>query len=178
MQGEEIFQTIPQCAWFSQGGRRKRQKPCNLSTRKFSWKSSSTTHQPFLLSNPKILKALPKTFPYKMKPTKCSATEKNWGEKSKRKGEEGEQKEKVKSAVSLLIPKTILKFCFLSLPKLHKWIFCIWIRKLQSVRPVNGFVVCIIYLLKAMQTVTRTQLSYLQNTLSGKISRSKWVNEG
>ena len=34
------------------------------------------------------------------------------------------------------------------------------------------------YLLKARQFNTRTQLNYLQSTLFGKISRSKWVNEG
>ena len=27
------------------------------------------------------------------------------------------------------------------MPELHKLIFCIWIRRLQSVRPVNGFMV-------------------------------------
>ena len=98
--------------------------------RKFSWKSSSTTHLPTLLSNPKILKALPKTFPYKMKPTKCPGTEKKWWEKRKRRGEERKWKEKVMS--------------FLCMPELHKRIFCIWIRRSQSVWPVNGFVVSFI----------------------------------
>ena len=120
MLGEEVFQTIPEWAWFSQGGRRKRQKQCNVLTRKFPWKSSPTTHLPFLLSNPKILKALPKTFPHKMKPTiNAQQQKKKWGEKSKRRGEER----------------------------------------------------------KRSQTVTRTQLTYLQKALFGKISRSKWVNE-
>ena len=40
---------------------------------KFPWKSCSTTHLPFLSSNPKILKAFRKTFPPKMKSTKCPA---------------------------------------------------------------------------------------------------------
>ena len=118
---------------------------CNILTRKFSWKSSSSTLLPSRLFNPKILKALPKTFPYKMKPSKCPATGKKWGEKSKRREEERKQKEKVKTAVSLLIPaKTILKFCFLCILALHKQIFCIWISRLQNVRPVNRFVVHII----------------------------------
>ena len=41
-------------------------------TWKLQWKSCSTTHLPFLSSNPDILK----TFPTKMKPTKCPAKEK------------------------------------------------------------------------------------------------------
>ena len=39
------------------------------------------------------------------------------------------------------LKKTIAKLWFLHMPKLHKQIFCIWIRMLQSVRPVNGFMV-------------------------------------
>ena len=61
-------------------------------TQKFPGKSSSTTHLPFLLSNPKILKALPKTFPYKMKPTKCPATEKKIRREKKKSGEERSEK--------------------------------------------------------------------------------------
>ena len=37
--------------------------------------------------------------------------------------------------------KTILKLCFLCMPERHKLIFCIWIKRLQSVRPLNGFMV-------------------------------------
>ena len=33
------------------------------------------------------------------------------------------------------------KFCFLRMPGLRKLIFCIWIRRPRSVRPVNRFVV-------------------------------------
>ena len=40
-------------------------------TQKFPWKSCSSTHLPFLSSNPKILKAFPKTVPTKMNPTEC-----------------------------------------------------------------------------------------------------------
>ena len=57
-------------------------------TRKFPWKSCSTTHLPFLSSNSKILKAFLKTFPSKMKPTKCLAKVKKWGKKREKRGEE------------------------------------------------------------------------------------------
>ena len=43
--------------------------------------------------------------------------------------------------MSLLNPKTLSKFCFLRMPELRKLIFCIWIRRPRSVRPVNRFVV-------------------------------------
>ena len=69
-------------------------------TLKFPWKSCPTTHLPSLSSNPKILKAFLKTFPIKMKPTKCPAREKKWGKKSEKRGEERKQKVKVKTAVS------------------------------------------------------------------------------
>ena len=49
-------------------------------TWKFPWKSCSTTHLPFISSNLKILKAFLKTFPTKMKHTKCPAR------KAKKKG--------------------------------------------------------------------------------------------
>ena len=39
------------------------------------------------------------------------------------------------------LKKTIAKLWFLHMPKLNRLIFCIWIRMLQSVRPVNGFMV-------------------------------------
>ena len=64
-------------------------------TQKFPWKSSSTTHLPFLLPNPKILKVLPKTFPYKMKPTKCPATEKK--NKERKEKEVGRRESEKKS---------------------------------------------------------------------------------
>ena len=68
MQDEEIFQTIiPELAWFRQGGWRIRQKPYVAFTRQFPRKSCSTTHLPFLSSNPKILKAFTKTFPTEMR---------------------------------------------------------------------------------------------------------------
>ena len=57
-------------------------------SRKLPWKSCSTTHLPFLSPNPKILKAFLKTFPIKIKPTKCPAKEKKWGEKAKSKSQD------------------------------------------------------------------------------------------
>ena len=54
-------------------------------TWKLPWKSCSTTRLPFLSSNSKILKAFLKTFLTKMKPTKCSAKEKNEARKAKSK---------------------------------------------------------------------------------------------
>ena len=41
-----------------------------------------------------------------MKPTKCPAREKKWGKKSEKRREERKRKVKVKTAVSLLNPKT------------------------------------------------------------------------
>ena len=49
----------------------------------------------------------PKTFPTKMKSTKCPAKEKR-GEKSEKRGEERKRKVNVKTAVSLLNPQTLL----------------------------------------------------------------------
>ena len=124
---------------------------------KFPWKSCSTTHPPFLLSNPKILKDFLKTFPTKMKP-KCPAKEKKGGNKIEKRGEERKWKVKVQSAESLLYPKTISKFCFLCMSEIHKLIFCIWIRRLQGERPVNGFIVSFSSLLFYSMTVTRKLL--------------------
>ena len=109
----------------------------------FPWKSCSTTHLPFLLFNPKILKAFLKTFPNKMKPTIImpSKRKKNEARKAKKEGRRESRKLKVKTAASLLNPKTIFKFCFLHTSELCKLIFCIWIRRLWSVPPVNRFVV-------------------------------------
>ena len=58
-------------------------------TQKLPWKSCSTTHLPFLSPNPKILKVFLKTFPTKIKPTKCSTKEKKMRqEKRKKRGGE------------------------------------------------------------------------------------------
>ena len=144
MQGEEIFQPIPEWAWFSQGDWRKRKKNHVTLTQKLPWKSCFTTHLPFLSSNSKILKAFPKTIPSKVKLNEFPAKEKKkWGKKSefmKRRGKKNGKK-KVKTAVPLFNPKTILKFCFLRMLKVRKLTFCIWIRRLGSVWPVNSFVV-------------------------------------
>ena len=141
MQSEEIFQTIPEWAQFSQGHRRKRQKPCTL-TWKSPWKSCSIAHLPFLSPNPKILKAFLKTLPTKTKPTKCPAREKKKMRQEKRKKRGGKKAtSKSQDCCVTFKPKTISKFCFLRMHELHKLIFCIWIRRLRSVRPVNWFVV-------------------------------------
>ena len=100
------------------------------------WKSCSTTRLPFLSSHSKILKAFFKTFPTKMKPTQCPGRKIEARKVKKR--EERKRNVIVKTAVSLLNPKTISKVCFLCMPELRKLIFCIWIRSLRRVRPVNG----------------------------------------
>ena len=92
MQSEEIFQsyhtrmsTIQSRTW------EKKAKNHVTLTWKFPCKSCSITHLPFLLYNPKILKAFLKTFPTKMKPTKCPAKEKQkkrGGEKTKSKSQD------------------------------------------------------------------------------------------
>ena len=63
-----------------------------------------------------------------MKPTKCPAREKKMRQEKRKK--KGGEKAKSKS-----------KFCFLRMPELRKLIFCIWIRRPGSVRPVNRFLV-------------------------------------
>ena len=123
---------------YQKGTTEKRQKTITL-TQKFPWKSSLTTHLLFLSSNFKTLKAFSKTVPSKMIPTKGQAQEKKWGKKSKRTGEERKWKEIVKTAVSLLNPKT--KFCLLHMLEFFKLIFCIWIRRPWNAWPANSFMV-------------------------------------
>ena len=55
-------------------------------------KSCSSTHLPFLSFNPKILKAFLKTFPTKMKPTKCPGVKKNEARKEKKEGRRESEK--------------------------------------------------------------------------------------
>ena len=60
------------------------------------------TYLPFLLSNPKILKAFQNIFSTKMKPTiNAQQKEKNDSRKAKEVGEERKWKEKVNDPVSL-----------------------------------------------------------------------------
>ena len=126
VQSEEIFQTIPEWSPFTQGDPRKRQKTMSHWPEHF--------HEN-LVPLPTYLSLL-KTFPTKMKPSKCPAREKKWGKKSQKGGEEGKRKVKVKSAVSLFNLFQTFQ---------HAWTLqanvCIWIKRLQSVQPVNGFVV-------------------------------------
>ena len=141
MQGEEIFQTIPEWAWFSQGDWRKRKKNHVTLTQKLPWKSCFTTHLPFLSSNSKILKAFPKTIPSKVKLNKFPAKEKKMGQEKtrefmKRRGKQMQRKSK--DCCVTFQPK---KFCFLRMLKLRKLTFCIWIRRPERLWPVNSFVV-------------------------------------
>ena len=79
-------------------------------TWKFPWKSCSTTHLPFLSSNPKILKAFLKPFPTKMKPTKCPAREKKRRqEKQIKRPKERTQKSKSQDCCVTLKPKNYLE---------------------------------------------------------------------
>ena len=110
-------------------------------TWKSPWKSCSIAHLPFLSPNPKILKAFLKALPTKMKPLNVQQEKEKWSKKSEKRRKERKRKVKVKTAVSLINARTISKFCFLRIPELRKLIFCIWIRRPRSVRPVNGFVV-------------------------------------
>ena len=103
-------------------------------TWKSPWKSCCIAHLPFLSPNPKILKAFLKTIPTKIKPTKFPAREKKMRQEKRKK--RGEEKAKSKSQDCC-----VSKFCFLRMLELRKLIFCIWIRRPWSVRPVNRFVV-------------------------------------
>ena len=82
----------------------KKAKNHVILTWQFPWKSCSTaTHLPFLSANSNIPKAFLKTFPMKIKPTKCPAREKKWGKKSKKRGKE--RKRKVQCRPELSEPK-------------------------------------------------------------------------
>ena len=72
-----------------------------------------------------------------MKPTKCPAREKKMRQEKRKK--KGGEKAKSKSQDCCVTFKP--KLCFLRMPELGKLIFCIWIRRPPSVRPVNRFVV-------------------------------------
>ena len=114
----------------------KGKKPCNIEL-KINMKilfHCPPTHLPFLSSNPEFLKAFLKNVSIKMKPTKCQAKEKMKQEKQKKRGLE---KAKSRSQNCCVKPN----FCFLLMPELRKLIFCTWIRRPRSVRPVNVFVV-------------------------------------
>ena len=102
---EDTFQTIPEWAQFSQGHRRKRQKK--------PWKIDQKIAKKILFHYspaPKILKAFLKTFPTKLRPTRCPAKEKN---------EERKEKVKLKTAVSLFNPN----FAFCTCRNFARWYF-------------------------------------------------------
>ena len=94
-----------------------------------------------------------------MKPTKCPAREKKMRQEKRKKRGGEKAKSKSQDCCVTFKPKNYdLKICFLHMPELPKLISCTWIRRLQSVRFVNGLVV------------------KFQNAFFGKISRGKWVN--
>ena len=96
-QGEEIFQTIPEWAQFSQGNWRNGQKNHVTLTWKSPWKACSITHLPFWAPNSKMMKGFSETLPTKIKPTKCPASsKKNEAKKEKREGRRESEKWKSK----------------------------------------------------------------------------------
>ena len=97
----------------------RRWRPEKKAKKKKTCKASKNSHLHFLSSNSKVLQAFPKPFPIEMKPTNFLAKKrKKRDKKRERRGKrEGEKaKRKVKTAVSLLNPKTILKCCFGHIP--------------------------------------------------------------
>ena len=89
----------------------KGKKPCNIDP-KIAMKILFYYPLPLNSSNPKILKAFLKTFPSKMKPTKCPTKEKKMRQKRR---EERKQRVKIETAVSFLNLKT-RKFAFCACP--------------------------------------------------------------
>ena len=108
-------------------------------TWKFAQKSCSTSCLPYLSPNPMILKALWKTLPTKMKPTKCPAKGKKMRRQTGKKRGGEKAKVKVKTAESLFNPKT-WDFDFCSAWSSQGNILHL-IRRLWSAWPVNGFTV-------------------------------------
>ena len=107
VQSEEIFQTIPEWSPFTQGDPRKRQKTMSHWPEHF--------HEN-LVPLPTYLSFL-KTFPTKMKPSKCPAREKKMRqEKPKRRGRE-EEKSKSQECCVTFQPKTCIKI----LLSAHAW---------------------------------------------------------
>ena len=110
----------------------KEAKNYAMLTQKFPWNSCSTTHLPFLSSNPKIKKAFPKLFPPKW--SLLNAGQKKKSEVRKTKEEGGEKgKEKNKTAVSLLHVH----------PKILVWLHPAWVScscqlKLMMSQEVEG----------------------------------------
>ena len=115
--------------------REQGRKPCNIDP-KISVKTliCFTTLLPFLSSNPKIVKAFPKTLPTKMKPSKCPAREKKKARKAKEEGKKESEKKKSRLLNVTFKLKNYLKI-FLSANAwtFHKLIFCMCI-----IRPQNG----------------------------------------
>ena len=132
---------------------------------KFAWKSFSTTHLPFLSPNPKILKVFLKTFPTKLKPTKCPARENKFGKKSEKREEERKQKVKSRLICYLLPVHTLTSQTnILHLDqKARKCRTCKWL--------CGNF-----YLFIARQWPENRLTNFKMHFFS-KISRGEWVND-
>ena len=137
MHSEDVFQTIPEWAQFSQGGQRKRKKKKHGKLAwKFPWKSCSTTHLTLFSTNPgKILKPFPKSFPTELKSAIAQQKTKKMRLEKWKKRAGGKGKEKSWDCCVIFKPKNYFGIL------LSKLIFYIWIRRPQSVRPINCFVV-------------------------------------
>ena len=75
-----------------------------------------------------------------MKPTKWTAEEKKMRQEKRKKRGGEKAKSKNKDCCVTIKPQNS-KFCCLHMPELCKLKVCIWIRRLQSAPPVNGFMV-------------------------------------
>jgi len=127
----------------------------------------STTHLPS--QDPK---SFPENFSHQNEAClMLSKRNKKMRQEKRQRGEERKWKVTIKTAVSFLNPKTISKVCFLCMPELCKLIFCIWIRRPWSVRPVNSFVVSF----SSLQHDTDQKTTRLDS--KRKISKGEWVNQ-
>ena len=91
--------------------------------------------------------------------------------KAKGEGRREARRKSQDCSVTFNYPNTVLKFCFLYMPGLCMLIFCIWIRELQSVRPVNSFVAVLAF---DSQMVTRKWIISFKTRFSGKFPEANW----
>lgn len=134
MQGEEIFETIPEWAQLSQGGKRIRPKNQNqvTLTQNFLWiLFHYSTYLPLLSFGLKILKAFWKTFPTNMKPTKCQSKGKNEARKAQRRGEEQKRRKSLDFCVPCESKTWFQNFAFCVCWNFNCWklTFWIWMRR-------------------------------------------------
>ena len=114
--------------------REQGRKPCNIDP-KISVKTliCFTTLLPFLSSNPKIVKAFPKTLPTQMKPSKCPAREKKRQEKRKKRERKKVKRKSQDCFVTFKLKNYLKIFLSVNAWTFHKLIFCMCI-----IRPQNG----------------------------------------